>query len=119
MEHVATLEVHYQSHVAMPLTDGEFVDSEISDLCETPSFVPFAKVVLEYLFHQVPPDSQKAGHVFDGGDSAQIDHEAFKGFDVTFHPTSKWDWLPQSSTTARALLVVPVKDDEHTTSTDW
>ena len=100
----------------MAFSDGEFVDSEILDMCETSSLVSFAQVVLENVFDQVPSDSKQVGHMFDCGDTAQIENVALEGLDVAPCPISKWDRLSQTSATASTFLVMPVKHDENTAS---
>ena len=111
VEHMATLEVHYQGHVAVALSDGKLVDREVPDVSESSSLVFLPEVFLEDLFHPVPPHTEVLGHVLDRRDPAQIDDKTFKGPDVTLLSISKEDGLPQGPATTAALLVMPVQDN--------
>ena len=111
VEHMATLEVHHQSHIAVALSDGKLVDREVSDVSETTSFVFLPEVFFEDLFYQVPPHTEPLRYMFDRRDSAQINDKTFKGPDVTLLSISKEDRLPQGPTTTAALLVMPVQDN--------
>jgi hypothetical protein len=111
VEHMATLEVHNQGHVAVALSDGKLVDREVPNVSESSSLVFLPEVFLEDLFHQVPPHTEVLGHVLDRRDPAQIDDKTFKGPDVTLLSISKEDRLPQGPATTAALLVMPVQDN--------
>jgi hypothetical protein len=111
VEHMATLEVHHQGHVAVALSDGKLVDREVPNVSESSSLVFLPEVFLEDLFHQVPPHTEVLGHVLDRRDPAQIDDKTFKGPDVTLLSISKEDRLPQGPATTAALLVMPVQDN--------
>jgi len=111
VEHMATLEVHHQSHVAVTLSDGKLVDREVPDVSETTSFVFLPEVFFEDLFYQVPPHTEPIRYMFDRRDSAQIDDKTFKGPDVPLLPIRKENRLPQGPATTAALLVMPVQDN--------
>ena len=111
VEHMATLEVHYQGHVAVALSDGKLVDREIPDVSETTSFVFLPEVFFEDIFYEVPPHTEPLGYMLDRCDLAQIDDETFKGPDVTLLSISKEDRLPQAPATTAARLVMSVQDN--------
>lgn len=108
----ASLEVHHHGHVMMPLADGELIDRQVAHPGQFAFGKPFAEMLLEQLLDHVPAHAQQQGHMFDGGDAAQVHHETVKGLEAPSLSLGEFDRLPEGVAAAQAILLMAVQDDE-------
>jgi hypothetical protein len=92
----------------MTSPDSKLINGNVANLMQLPSLESQGKVTLEDGLDHIPPDVEEAGHMFDRGNLAQIDHESIEGLQSPLFPFGEVDGFLQITAAISAQLEMAV-----------